>query len=607
MAFSIKIFNFVALTILYFQSKHISIMTNNLSHLRSLLLAGSMMLAFMAGANNYFYIDFPVINEGGDLFTAIVPVKAKFDAPVSSWNVQFTFPEGITPLSCSNGSDMTLEYIDWRGDEQDMNFTLMKSDDFTSFASTTYGWLKRYDEDEDDYSPSNRLLWEAGTYEEMFLIECRIEPYAYNGGDIEVYTQTSCSPYSVGTPIEGDYEYIYSPADINGDCTINVTDVTSLMEILVNGYGPGYGYDYGYILGDINHNGQVDISDVESLISYLVTDYDEGIRAYDLNESTTISPIHFSTPAYISFYTDDYCISMSEAGSDFTIPVKADFMGNISAWDLQIDLPYGLSIVSVTPGSDMTLHYTDYRGNERTERASYAISQDKTHIVARTGYTGGYEYNEETESYEPYGSIKWESGSYNEMLLLTLRPSDGYSGGELFITAKATCGIDKRYNSIYFWPDTTLSYHEEGFLPGDINHDGIINVADLTHLMECIVGNESIWPQSDDVHQDGVVDIMDLEKIIDFLVLYDDNNGWMEGYLLSESIDVSMICVDTPPVPDIGDLNGDGSINVTDVTLLISMLINNEEIDPAFGDVNGDGLVNVTDVTYIINIVIQSR
>lgn len=566
------------------------------------------MLAFMAGASNYFYFDFPVINEGADPFTAIVPVKAKFDTPVGSWKVQFTFPEGITPVFCNNGSDMTMSFIDRYGNSRDNSFTLVKSSDYTCFASSTYGTPKRYDlEDEEIYSKSNRQIWEAGTYEEMFLIKCQIEPYNYNGGDIEVYTQTSCSAASTGTPIEVEGDYYYLPADINCDGTVNIADVTGLMDILVNGYGSYYRDDEypDVLLGDVNYDGKVDVSDVESLINCLISDFD-GFYTFELNESTTTSPIPHSTPPYISFYTDEYSIPESELGHNFTIPVKADIMGNISAWDLQIDLPYGLSIVSVTPGSDMTIHYTDYRGNERTGQAVYTTSQDKTHIVARTDFSAGYEYDEENESYEPYGSIKWESGSYNEMLLLTLRPNEDYEGGEIIITAKATCGFDKRYNSIYFWPDTTIHYHEGEYYPGDINGDGTITVSDLTYLMDIIVGNVEYSHQSADVHQDGVINIMDLEKLIDLLILYDDEAGWMEGYLLGESINSSWIVVERPPVPSPGDLNGDGAINVSDVTAIISLILDNDgEYYSEYADLNYDGVVNITDVTLLIKMVLE--
>lgn len=49
-----------------------------------------------------------------------------------------------------------------------------------------------------------------------------------------------------------------------------------------------------------------------------------------------------------------------------------------------------------------------------------------------------------------------------------------------------------------------------------------------------------------------------------------------------------------------GDTNGDGVINIADVTGLIDQLLYAEEL-PAYIDVNGDGMVNITDVTTLID------
>ena len=60
---------------------------------------------------------------------------------------------------------------------------------------------------------------------------------------------------------------------------------------------------------------------------------------------------------------------------------------------------------------------------------------------------------------------------------------------------------------------------------------------------------------------------------------------------------------------EIGDVNHDGFINVTDVTLLIAHLADetNNTICMICADVNGDGEYNVTDVTLLIGIVINQE
>ena len=53
-----------------------------------------------------------------------------------------------------------------------------------------------------------------------------------------------------------------------------------------------------------------------------------------------------------------------------------------------------------------------------------------------------------------------------------------------------------------------------------------------------------------------------------------------------------------------GDVNGDGKINVSDVTALVNMILGVIPKDLARGDINGDGNVNVSDVTALVNIIL---
>lgn len=54
-----------------------------------------------------------------------------------------------------------------------------------------------------------------------------------------------------------------------------------------------------------------------------------------------------------------------------------------------------------------------------------------------------------------------------------------------------------------------------------------------------------------------------------------------------------------------GDLSGNGTLDVTDVTLLISMALNNEDVS-AKADLNGDGQITVSDITILINMLLNA-
>lgn len=56
---------------------------------------------------------------------------------------------------------------------------------------------------------------------------------------------------------------------------------------------------------------------------------------------------------------------------------------------------------------------------------------------------------------------------------------------------------------------------------------------------------------------------------------------------------------DAPEVTP-GDVDGDGKINIDDVTTLIRMLLSGESTTPG-ADVNSDGKINIDDVTTLID------
>ena len=55
-----------------------------------------------------------------------------------------------------------------------------------------------------------------------------------------------------------------------------------------------------------------------------------------------------------------------------------------------------------------------------------------------------------------------------------------------------------------------------------------------------------------------------------------------------------------------GDVNGDGVVNITDVTLLINLLMTEGEMPPA-ADFNGNGVTDITDVTQLINYLMSTE
>jgi len=55
------------------------------------------------------------------------------------------------------------------------------------------------------------------------------------------------------------------------------------------------------------------------------------------------------------------------------------------------------------------------------------------------------------------------------------------------------------------------------------------------------------------------------------------------------------------------DVNGDGSIDISDVTELITLILENDDSSNAtIPDVNGDGTIDISDVTDLISQILAS-
>ena len=62
-----------------------------------------------------------------------------------------------------------------------------------------------------------------------------------------------------------------------------------------------------------------------------------------------------------------------------------------------------------------------------------------------------------------------------------------------------------------------------------------------------------------------------------------------------------IVGVDFPNESTPGDVDGDGIVNITDVTTLIDYLLSGGTVNESGADVDGDGIINITDITELID------
>ena len=577
----------------------------NISRLALALVA--ILMATSAHANVDFRInDFNLMEaELGAEIT--VPIMARFNTPVDIWEVNLTFPEGLVPIDVIKGEYMYFGILDQNGQSEECYTGLLPNDDFTHIIGSTFGSIEYgptvNDEGEIVYEPYGSAKWSGYSYNiyynYMFSVKCYVD-YNFTGGEIQISGNASCgydtryntSNFMPDPAIVG----FTQQADTNGDGVIDISDASYLLNYL-SGNGTIY---YG---GDVHQDGIINLLDYEELMDYLIFDqWFTGHQLYISQPSSAYVGLYFppvNDPTEVLFYVDNLEFTADDLGRDITIPVKARFGNYISSWDVQFIFPEGLTPVYATRGSDMTINYYDDMGQEKSGNTYLIHDESFTRFICSPMIDMGYQPSADGDTFEPYGSVKWSAGEYDEMFLITCSVSSDFTGGEIEILTNASSGFDTRNDLMQFEPINNDVHDGNGYMyvPGDINLDGTVNVSDVTSLLYYLINpSSSDYYGNGDTNRDGDINIVDVDALFDFLL----NGQWYAGYVLSHGETQATVTV---PVPDYaGDVNGDGYITITDVTMLIDMLLTQDYIEYSeFIDVNGDGEISISDVTALID------
>lgn len=82
-------------------------------------------------------------------------------------------------------------------------------------------------------------------------------------------------------------------------------------------------------------------------------------------------------------------------------------------------------------------------------------------------------------------------------------------------------------------------------------------------------------------------------------------DGWNPNYYVFQLAEFAIGGpTNVPDMPVTGDLNGDGIVDVTDVSIIIDMVLGKVEKDLEKADLTGDGEIDVSDVSSLIDIVL---
>ena len=75
---------------------------------------------------------------------------------------------------------------------------------------------------------------------------------------------------------------------------------------------------------------------------------------------------------------------------------------------------------------------------------------------------------------------------------------------------------------------------------------------------------------------------------------------------LSQSVGIQLraTCVESTAPELLGDVNGDGTVDISDVNIVINLMLGKDTSEDFDGDINEDGNVDISDVNMMINLML---
>ena len=164
-----------------------------------------------------------------------------------------------------------------------------------------------------------------------------------------------------------------------------------------------------------------------------------------------------SASAECLMYIDDFTVTPDQLGTEIDLCIKAEFSARVSAWQLDFTFPEGLTPVDAELGEDGYLTYLNSRGRTMTYTPSFIITNDNSRLIATSSQVG-YWYDSDEGGYTSYGVVKWEGGSYEEMVILHVEVSEDFQGGEIIMYTECVSGSDTRGGTVRENGDHGVTY-----------------------------------------------------------------------------------------------------------------------------------------------------
>ena len=224
------------------------------------------------------------------------------------------------------------------------------------------------------------------------------------------------------------------------------------------------------------------------------------------------------------FKIDDTVVPRAMLGKRISVPVKAHFSGRLNAWQVYFTLPEGLTLSAAQSTSQMQIIY--YNADGELDSITPSVSKGSIPTVLSVVMTSGFWDPDGDGDFESYGPVKWEAGDYDHFFTLYFNVSSDFRGGDLIMETFPSSSYDHRGGTIIDTGDQGMSFIKATFfsveeiIPGDIDGNGSLSIADITMIIDYLLGFEfdNIVLEAADVNGDEETNIADVTLMIDMLL-----------------------------------------------------------------------------------------
>lgn len=620
-----------------------------------LLFLMALFMVNTAMADSYLYLDDVHFRPEERQIT--VPVKAHFDGRLNVFILDVEYPEGITPVSVENGAGMTLEYFNQNGITQQETVNISANSTKTRFMGVVWTMGYWQPNGSGSYECYGTVKWEAGDYDEMFLITLAIDE-SFNEGEIHMTSQVTsnedarggtATPYGQSETVEqvSYVSVIYPPLTPTPvityyddyDCVVVTAEGEGEVHLYIDGeevenpytIARQFGVDAEYVATATAQGEGMIQSEYASEIIYVAGIAKMEVPAPEINcewqdnqmyvtinwpetdgermlfvngeqydasyNSIVFEGDMYETVYHIEAYTTegDMYLESSHTLFDFVVPG----WNYLPEPEIEAVITDDAVIISASGEGEITL----YIDGEEVENPCTLQRGDEDYIVnvAATAHASGmFDGNASTTV-----TVPAKEPAPVPAYSLTMADAETLHGKTIVIPVTMTN------------PEAVTAFQTDLYLPEGFE------------LLDVVLSNRKVDHQLQrNSRPDGGIRILCFSmnltpftgndgELFYITVKVPDNAAGEYNLMLKKSLLTlatynEVHCADAANTVNVwaylmGDANGDGEVTVTDIVVTANYILGRdvETFIPEAADVNGDGDITVTDVVLIARMVLD--